>query len=72
MARAKLTNHDWADFVRACGLMLEYEGACQALALVFAMVQLERIYGMKTDPRKLDADHLLIVLYFGADVLDRP
>lgn len=65
----KLTNRDWADLVRSCGLRLEYDGEVHAMPLIFALVKLEPLYGVQ-NPVKVDGDHLVMMLYLGADWLE--
>jgi len=66
----KLTNHDWADLARHCGLRLEYDGVCAALPLVFALTRLERFFG-PVNPRDIDGEHLIDLLYLGAAALEQ-
>lgn len=67
--KRKLTNRDWADLARHCGMRLEYDGECAALPLIFAMTRLERFYG-SINPVQIDGEHLIDLLYLGAAALE--
>lgn len=70
MTKVRLTKQDWADLARSCGLRLEYDGACHALPLIFALTYLERVYGRVINPMELEGDELMVALYLGASVLE--